>query len=140
MPRFKLHAPGDWGRKSLHDYSYSMVMEVDGRFEFSGQGGWDPATLDFPSGRSIEAEIGQAFDNVAFMLNAVGLDWRNVAHVNSYHTPEPDGTILAATAEMTRQFRRRMPDHQPVWTCLGVAALGDPGMRVEIRVTAFRDD
>jgi enamine deaminase RidA (YjgF/YER057c/UK114 family) len=73
------------------------------------------------------------------MLTAVGLDWSNVAHVNSYHTLEADGAILAATAEMARQFRARMADHKPIWTCLGVAALGDPGMRVEIRVTAFRD-
>ena len=140
MPKFKMLAPGAWGEKGLRDFSYSMVMEVDGRVELSGQGGWDPATLEFPTGRSIEAEINQAFDNVAFMLNAVGLDWRNVAHVNSYHVPEPDGTILAANAEMARQFRRRMLDHRPIWTCLGVAVLGDPKMRVEIRVTAFRDD
>ena len=140
MPKFRTLAPGGWGEKGLRDYSYSMVMEVDGRIELSGQGGWDPATLEFPTGRAIEAEINQAFDNVAFMLNAVGLDWRNVDHVNSYHVPEPDGAILAATAEMGRQFRLRMPDHNPIWTCLGVAVLGDPKMRVEIRVTAFRDD
>jgi enamine deaminase RidA (YjgF/YER057c/UK114 family) len=42
--------------------------------------------------------------------------------------------------EMARQFRLRMPDHKPIWACLGVAILGDPKMRVEIRVTAFRDD
>jgi enamine deaminase RidA (YjgF/YER057c/UK114 family) len=132
-------SPGGWGEKSLRDYNYSMVMEVDGRVEFAGQGGWDPATLEFPTGGPIEAEINQAFDNVAFMLNAVGLDWRHVAHVNSYHTPEPDGAILAATAEMGRQFGLRMPGHKPIWTCLGVAVLGDPKMRVEIRVTAFRD-
>ena len=115
-------------------------MEVDGRVELSGQGGWDPTTLEFSTGCSIEEEINQAFDNVAFMLNAIGLDWKNVAGVNSYHVPEPDGAILAATAEMARQFGRRMPDHQPIWTCLGVAVLGDPRMRVEIRVTAFRDE
>jgi hypothetical protein len=40
---------------------------------------------------------------------------------------------------MARQFRLRMPDHKPIWTCLGVAVLGDPKMHVEIRVTAFRD-
>jgi Endoribonuclease L-PSP len=86
-------APGGWGEKSLRDYS--MVMEVGGRVELSGQGGWDPITLEFPAGHSIEVEIDQAFDNVALMLNAVGLDWRNVGYVNSYHVPEPDGTILA---------------------------------------------
>ena len=139
MRKFKMFAPGRWGQKNLREYSYSMVMEADGRVELSGQSGWDPITLEFPTGRSIEAEINQAFENVAFMLNDVGLGWENVAHVNSYHVPEPDGTILAATAEMGRQFRRRMPDHQPIWTCLGAAVLGDPKMRVEIRVTAFRD-
>ena len=71
MPKFKMLAPGGWGEKSLRDYNYSTVMEVDGRIELSGQGGWDPATLEFPTGRPIEAEINQAFDNVAFMLNAV---------------------------------------------------------------------
>ena len=88
-------APGGWGEKSLREYSYSMVMEVDGRVELSGQGGWDPETLEFPTGRSIEEEINQASDNVAAMLSAVGLGWENVAHVNSYHVPEADGTILA---------------------------------------------
>jgi enamine deaminase RidA (YjgF/YER057c/UK114 family) len=138
VPRFKLYAPGRWGEKSARDYNYSMVMEVDGRVELSGQGGWRPDTLDFPLDVPIETEINQAFDNVAFMLKEVGLDWANVAHVNSYHTPEPDGTILAATAAMAQQFRLRMPNHKPIWTCLGVAVLGDPKMRVEIRVTAFR--
>ncbi len=115
-------------------------MEVDGRVELSGQGGWNPVDLDFPAdGVPIEAEINQAFENVTYMLDAVGLSWSNVAHVNSYHTPEPDGTILGATAEMARQFRLRMPSHRPIWTCLGVAVLGDPRMRVEIRVTAFRE-
>jgi enamine deaminase RidA (YjgF/YER057c/UK114 family) len=116
-----------------------MVLEVDGRVELSGQGGWDPETLDFPVGVPIEAEINQAFDNVAYMLNGVGLDWSHVAHVNSYHVPEENGHITRATAEIGRQFRLRMPNHQPIWTCLGVVALGDPNMRVEIRVTAFRD-
>jgi enamine deaminase RidA (YjgF/YER057c/UK114 family) len=53
--------------------------------------------------------------------------------------PEPNGYILAATAEVVRQSQLRMPDHKPIWTCLGVAVLGDPGMRVELRLTAFRD-
>jgi hypothetical protein len=50
-------APGGWGEKNLRDYCYSMILEVDGRVELSGQDGWDPDTLKFPTGRSIEAEI-----------------------------------------------------------------------------------
>jgi hypothetical protein len=32
-----------------------------------------------------------------------------------------------------------MPHEKPIWTRLGIAALGDLGMRLEVRVTAFRD-
>ncbi|WNG48742.1 hypothetical protein F0U60_34965 [Archangium minus] len=38
---------------------------------------------------------------------------------------------------MVRLFRQHMPNHAHIWTSLGVAALGDPTMRVEIRVTAI---
>jgi enamine deaminase RidA (YjgF/YER057c/UK114 family) len=139
MPKFKMFAPGPYGTKQAEQFSYSQVMEIDGRIELSGQGGWHPETLDYPPGISIETEIGRACDNVELMLGAVGLGWRHVAHVNSYHVPEPDGLILGAVEEMVRQFRIRIPGHKPIWTALGVAVLGDPGMRVEIRVTAFRD-
>jgi enamine deaminase RidA (YjgF/YER057c/UK114 family) len=37
---------------------------------------------------------------------------------------------------MVEQFRRRMGEHAPLWTCIGVAALASPRMRVEIQVTA----
>jgi enamine deaminase RidA (YjgF/YER057c/UK114 family) len=114
-------------------------MEIDRRVELSGQGGWHPMTLDYPAGVPIETEVARAFDNVAYMLNTIGLNWSHVAHVNSYHVPEADGRIAGATAEVVRQFRFRMPNHMPIWTCLGVTQLGDPGMRVEIRAIAFRD-
>jgi enamine deaminase RidA (YjgF/YER057c/UK114 family) len=100
VPKFTMFAPGPYGAKQAEGFSYSQVMEVDGRVELSGQGGWHPETLDYPAGASIETEVARAFDNVEFMLKAVGLDWSRVAHVNSYHVPEPDGLILAATAEV----------------------------------------
>ena len=84
-------------------------------------------------------EIERAFDNVTFMLAAVGLDWSHVAAVHTYHVPEPDGFIVASNREVSRQFGRRLPGHKPIWTALGVAVLGDPGMRVEVRVVAFRE-
>jgi enamine deaminase RidA (YjgF/YER057c/UK114 family) len=37
---------------------------------------------------------------------------------------------------MLRNARQWMPDHKPIWTCLGVAALAQEGMRVEIEVVA----
>ena len=91
MSKFTLHAPGPYGAQQKKLFGYSQVMEIDGRVELSGQGGWHPVTLDYPSGVSIETEVARAFDNVAFMLNSVGLNWSHVAHVNSYHVPEADG-------------------------------------------------
>jgi enamine deaminase RidA (YjgF/YER057c/UK114 family) len=38
---------------------------------------------------------------------------------------------------MTENFRRWMPDHQPLWTLLGVEKLGLPGMNIEIEVIAY---
>lgn len=37
---------------------------------------------------------------------------------------------------MVRNFKRYMPDHQPLWTCVGVPRLGEDDMRVEIEVVA----
>jgi enamine deaminase RidA (YjgF/YER057c/UK114 family) len=64
-------------------------------------------------------------------------NWSHVADVSSCRVPDADGQIAGATAEVLRQFKLRVPNHKPIWTCLGAAVLGDPGMRVEIRVTAF---
>src|SRR5215475_8803647 len=85
MSKFILHAPGRYGAQQSQRFGYSQVMEIDGRVELSGQGGWHPETLDYPAGVSIETEVARAFDNVTFMLGSIGLNWSHVAHVNSYH-------------------------------------------------------
>lgn len=41
-----------------------------------------------------------------------------------------------ALAAMTRNFRKWMPDHSPIWTTVGVTRLGEDDMRVEIEVVA----
>lgn len=38
---------------------------------------------------------------------------------------------------MVKLYRQYMPNHSPIWTQLGVAALGLPVMRIDIRVTAI---
>ncbi len=37
---------------------------------------------------------------------------------------------------MVRNFKQYMPDHKPLWTCVGVTRLGADDMRVEIEVVA----
>lgn len=94
-------------------------------------GGWDPKTGEFF--KEINAQIDRAFENVELNLkDAGGKGWEQVYRVNSYHVPIND-EALAATV---RNFNKWMPNHKPIWTCVGVPRLGEDDMRVEIEVVA----
>jgi|TARA_R110002003_G_scaffold37_18_gene2249 enamine deaminase RidA (YjgF/YER057c/UK114 family) len=94
-------------------------------------GGWDPETGIYNT--NIDAQIQQAFANVDLCLrDAGGKGWAQVFRVNSYHVPLNNETL----GIMTREFKKWMPDHKPIWTCVGVQRLGEDDMRVEIEVVA----
>jgi len=122
--------PG-YGEMFYKKLGYSQAVKVGNRVEISGQGGWSD-DLEFPD--RLEDEIEVAFKNVERVLAAAGATWEHVIHVNTYHVggfpPEANETI-------SRLFRQYMPNHGPVWTEVGVAVLGDPRMRIEIRVIAI---
>lgn len=71
-------------------------------------------------------------------LAAAGSTWHDVVHVNSYHVIGSDDSFEVHNRVMVEQFRTRMEDRAPIWTQIGVPALGLPTMRAEIRVTAIR--
>lgn len=97
----------------------------------SDTGGWDPKTGVFL--KEINEQIDQAFANVDLNLkDAGGKGWEQVFRVNSYHVPINNEALDA----MVRNFKRWMPNHQPIWTCVGVTRLGEDDMRVEIEVVA----
>lgn len=96
-----------------------------------GIGGWDPKSGVIH--REINAQIDQAFSNVDLCLkDAGGKGWEQVFRVNSYHVPLNNEALEA----MVRNFAKWMPDHKPIWTCVGVTRLGEDDMRVEIEVVA----
>lgn len=133
-PKF-FDTPG-YGEITRTQYSYSQALRIGDRVEISGQGGWDD---DFTfTADSLEAEIEKAFDNVEKTLNAAGAAWRDVVSVRTYHVFSGDGAIsedhMSATVE---QFRNRAEEHLPLWTALGVKALGLPEMRIEVEVVAI---
>lgn len=97
-------------------------------------GGWDPKTGVF--NREINAQIDRAFENVDLNLkDAGGKGWSQVFRVNSYHVPLNNEAIEA----MVKNFGKWMPNHKPIWTCVGVTRLGEDDMRVEIEVVAHDD-
>lgn len=130
MPQFFV-TPG-YGPRHLEALHYSQAVRIGDRVEISGQGGWDDHTV-FPE--ALEDEIVRAFDNVERTLATAGATWADVVSVDSFHLAA--GAIGEEhTGVMVEQFRRRMGDRAPIWTQIGVAGLGAPGMRVEIRVSA----
>ena len=56
--------------------------------------------------------------------------------MNSYHVPLNNEALAA----MARNFKKWMPDHQAIWTTVGVQRLGEDDMRVEIEVTAHDEE
>ncbi|KAJ5228130.1 hypothetical protein N7489_008838 [Penicillium chrysogenum] len=119
------------GTRNREHYSYSQAVRIGDRIECSGQGGWDPSTGELAM--DAIAQIDQAFKNVELNLrNAGGTGWEQVFRVNSYLVPMDDEAMEA----MVQNLRKYMPNHQPVWTCVGVTALAEDAMKVEIEVVA----
>ncbi|NAZ80426.1 hypothetical protein GTR02_01155 [Kineococcus sp. R8] len=130
--------PG-YGQTLFDALHYRQAVRVGDRVEISGQGGWS-SELTFPVRfpASLADEIVQAFDNVERTLATAGASWTDVIAVDTFHVPTARDTIGDDhTRVVVEQLRERMGDRASVWTQIGVAALGAPGMRVEIRVTAL---
>lgn len=136
------------GKDYQQKYWYSQAVRVGDTIECSGQGmrgylflefkltiywagGWDPQTGECKT--DIDDQIDQAFANVELALkDAGGRGWQQVFRVRSYHVPLDDKALEG----MVRNFKKWLPDHQPIWTCVGVVNLALPGMKVEIEVVA----
>ncbi len=119
---------GEGLRERLH---YSQAVRIGQRVEISGQGGWDENFQIVPG---LEEQVALTFRNVERTLAPAGASWKDVVHVISYHV---GGFPPEVNETMTRYFRQYMPDHAPIWTEVGVEALGAPGMFIEIRVVAI---
>ncbi|KAL1583083.1 hypothetical protein WHR41_08275 [Cladosporium halotolerans] len=139
MSDLQHYAYDGFGTKQRRDVYYNQAVRIPAgadRIECSGQGGWDPKTFKIPD--DVNAQIDQAFANVELTLKDSGIKdgWKTVFRVNSYHVGL-QGNEQETLARMVENMKKYMPDHQPIWTCIGVAALAEPEMKVEIEVVAF---
>ena len=96
-----------------------------------------PTTGEIPS--DLLEEIDQAFSNVQLAFQDAGVKegWKGVFRVNSYHAEfEKEEVREKVLGRLVENLKKYCPEHAPIWTCVGVAALGLPGMRVEIEAVA----
>ena len=136
MTEVTFFATPGYGDTQLANMHYYQAVKIGDRVEISGQGGWDDE-FNFPE--LLEDEIVRAFDNVERTLATAGASWRDVISVDSYHVASQQETFDAHNRVVVDQFRKRMGDRAPIWTEIGVTALGAPKMNIEIKVTAVID-
>lgn len=94
-------------------------------------GGWDRTTEEIL--RDMGKQIDQAFANVEHTLQqAGGKGWEQVYSVRCYCLPMAN----EAFDHIVRNLKKYCPNHQPLWTVVGVPRLGYDDMRIEVEVEA----
>ncbi len=110
---------------------YSPGMIFDRLVLVSGQGATDPATGRL-AGADVETQTEQVFRNLEAILKAGGSDLQHVLRCGVFLVD------LRDFEKMNAVYTRVFGDHRPARTTVQVAALPDPGLRVEIDAIAYR--
>ncbi|KAL4895060.1 YjgF-like protein [Aspergillus ambiguus] len=111
-------------------FHYSQAVKIGQTVKTSGQGGWD---TDGNVVADVEKQVALAFENVEKALKSADsrLSWQNVYAVRSYHI-----NVEETFDVVTENFKRVIPNHRPIWTCVEIGKLGIEGMLIEIEVEA----
>ncbi|KAL8830987.1 MAG: hypothetical protein Q9191_001115 [Dirinaria sp. TL-2023a] len=110
---------------------------MDG-LKFSTPSGIGEQLRENPKGSipaTLPAQMDQAFQNVDAVLKFAGCEggWTRVYTMTSYHV----GLDEDHKKEMLRCMKQWMPDHQPLWTMVGVERLAAEAYKVEVAVKAI---
>lgn len=128
-PDVRFLVPQGVGEHMRDNYHYSQGVRVGGMIYVTGQGGWDPS-FEIPD--DVHEQIRNAFTNIGTVLAEASASWDDVIDITSYHV-ELDEAVLGTVVE---SLRSHCPNHQPLWTVIGVAGLALPPMKVEITANA----
>jgi 2-iminobutanoate/2-iminopropanoate deaminase len=109
---------------------YSPGVTLDHLLFVSGQGATDPATGKL-AGHDVTTQTEQVFRNIEAILAAGGTDLSHVLRCGVFLVD------LRDFAAMNEVYARVFGDNRPARTTVQVAALPDPGLRVEIDAIAF---
>ena len=110
---------------------YSPGMILDQLIIVSGQGATDPTTGQI-AGLDVETQTVQVFKNMQAILEAAGSDLSHVLRCGVFLVD------LRDFEAMNQVYARVFGEHRPARTTVQVAALPDPGLRVEIDCIAYR--
>jgi enamine deaminase RidA (YjgF/YER057c/UK114 family) len=112
-------------------YSLGAEVPAGARLLYvSGQVGVDPRGKIQPT---IEKQVAQVWKNIAQVLKAGGMTFKDIVKVNVFLT---DSRFVAPYRAVRDQFFAAEP--YPASTLLIVAGLADPAMLVEVEVVAAK--
>ena len=122
--------PTDW----LLGFNVNHGIEVTGTervLYLSGQTSTDADGAPLHAG-DLVAQFGMAWSNLKDALTAAGMDPTNIVRFNMYTTDVPG--FMASAGDIVPIFAG--DGCKPVSTLLGVAALFDPEIMIELEATA----
>ena len=129
MPAPRFLVPAGVGQQMRDNYHYSQGVQVGDMIYITGQGGWDES---FSISDDVDEQVRRAFANIAIVLAEAEATWDDVIDITSYHVDLDQSVLTTVVGEL----RRYCPNHQPLWTVIGVASLALPAMKVEITANA----
>ena len=107
---------------------YAPGVRVGSMLFISGQVGRDD------EGQVVaetEAQMVQAFENCRKVLTAAGLGFEHVVDMTTYHVGLQSHRLTFQAVK-----NRYFTDSLPCWTAIGIHELSQPGMIIEIKLTA----
>lgn len=120
------------GMENIYEtYHYAPGVRVGNHLYIAGQVGRD---RDLNVIADPEAQFAQAFENVKLVLDAAGAGFDDVVELVSYHTEMTDLPLFMRVKD------RYMVRDYPTWTGFEVTRFSMPGLRVELKCTAYLDD
>lgn len=117
-------------KQSIYEaYGYSAAVRSGGFLFVSGQVGANE------TGNAVAdpaAQFDKAFENLQDVLNAGGYGFDDVVDVTTFHVNMHEHFEAFSAAKQKASPKSPFPN----WTAIGVVTLADPGLLLEIKVTA----
>ncbi len=116
-------------------YHHVAVSTGTRQVHLAGQVAYMPDGSPIPT--ELAGQVAQALRNVARGLDGAGATFRDVVRLTFYVTdwhPERIGQFMAGVQAVAQEID--LPDPMPPASLIGVAALYEPGVLVEIEATA----
>lgn len=132
MPRDVIHLPKDdpafGSTANFAKFGFAPAARARGFVFVSGQVGRAPDGT-IPTDLAAQADI--AFRRIGVILKQAGLDFDDVVELVSYHVDLPDH--LPGFLEVKGRY---IKEPFPAWTMIGISALAQPELKVEVKAIA----